>query len=200
MVLIYAMPVAFSFLRSGEDPYVGDLVDLWRDHGPAYGENGTFSGYLYSGEAVRVIKTHAEKHLPQHPGPEAGAGGGTGAGAASGYTPLFMYLAWHLVHSPLEVPSLYFDPKCADNKNRQLYHGMVTALDQGVGNVTRALRDNGMLENSLVIFYADNGGPLVTTGWSKAGHPLSNRESARRHLMGCFVIHRRGGTKQPISE
>ena len=40
---------------SGEDPVVGKLVDLWRDHGPAYGENGTFSGYLYSAEAERVI-------------------------------------------------------------------------------------------------------------------------------------------------
>jgi hypothetical protein len=83
-----------------------------------------------------------------------------------------MYLAWHLVHSPLEVPPLYFDPKCQDNKNRQLYHGMVTALDQGVGNVTRALRENGMLDNSLIIFYADNGGPLVTTGMSGNNYPL----------------------------
>lgn len=133
---------------------------------------------------------HAENHLSQrsthsqtHPPASvvdvgAGAGAGAAAGAAAGgnaasaYKPLFMYLAWHLVHSPLEVPPLYFDPKCEDNKNRQLYHGMVTALDQGVGNVTRALRNNGMLENSLIIFYADNGGPLVTTGLSGNNYPL----------------------------
>ena len=65
---------------SGEDPVVGSLVDLWRDHGPAYGENGTFSGYLYSAEGERVIAAH------------------------NASTPLFMYLAWHLVHSPLEAP------------------------------------------------------------------------------------------------
>ena len=28
--------------------------------------------------------------------------------AANTSTPLFMYLAWHLVHSPLEAPSHYF--------------------------------------------------------------------------------------------
>ncbi|EOD26635.1 hypothetical protein EMIHUDRAFT_236678 [Emiliania huxleyi CCMP1516] len=42
---------------SGEDP-VGELVDLWRDDKPAFGENGTFSGFLYAGEAERVIHAH----------------------------------------------------------------------------------------------------------------------------------------------
>ena len=41
---------------------MGKLVDLWRDKGPAYGENGTFSGYLYTSEAQRVIQKHAALH------------------------------------------------------------------------------------------------------------------------------------------
>lgn len=137
---------------SGEDPVVGPLVDLWRDHGPAYGENGTFSGYLYSNEAERVIKNHAA--------------------TTNGSTPLFMYLAWHLVHAPLEVPPQYLDSQCADNKQRQQYHGMVTVLDEGIGNVTRALRDAGMYDNSLIIFWSDNGGSVVTTGRSGNNYPL----------------------------
>ena len=145
---------------SGEDPVVGDLVDLWRDDGPAYGENGTFSGFLYADEAQRVIKAHAR----------GGGGGGSSddRSTGGGVAPLFMYLAWHLVHSPLEVPPIYLDPKCADDPNRQLYHGMTTALDDGIGNVTRALREAGMYDTTLIIFYADNGGPLVTTGRSGA--------------------------------
>ena len=117
---------------SAEDPVVGALVDLWRDRGPAVGENGTFSGLLYSREAERVIAQHAA--------------------ARGSDTPLFMYLAWHLVHSPLEVPSHYFDPRCADSKQRQLYHGMTTALDEGVGNVSRAPHAAGMYNHSLIIF------------------------------------------------
>ena len=141
---------------SAEDPICGDLVDLWRDHGPAFGENGTFSGTLYSSEAERVIKDHAAAHL---------APGGDGA-------PLFMYLAWHLVHSPLEAPPRYFDPRCADSKNRQLYHAMATALDDAIGNVTKVLDEVGMLEDSLLIFFSDNGGPLVTSGLSGNNWPL----------------------------
>lgn len=134
----------FGFLGGGEDhftqvsqedPVVGALVDLWRDHGPAYGENGTFSGYLYSREAERVVAAHAAAH---------GADG----------KPLFVYLAWHLVHAPLEVPAHYFDPRCADNPKRQLYHGMTTALDEGVGNLTRTLHETGMFSNALIIFYS----------------------------------------------
>jgi arylsulfatase B len=80
---------------SAEDPVVGDLVDLWRDHGPAFGENGTFSGFLYSREAERVIAQHAAERGPD--------------------VPLFMYLAWHLVSLKRlldESPWLQFTSEC----------------------------------------------------------------------------------------
>ena len=34
----------------------------------------------------------------------------------------------------------------------------VSALDDAVGNVTKALQDKGMLENSIIVFSTDNGG------------------------------------------
>lgn len=33
--------------------------DLWRDHGPAVGENGTFSTLLYGPEAVKIVTEHS---------------------------------------------------------------------------------------------------------------------------------------------
>ena len=32
--------------------------DLWRNHGPAVGENGTYSTLLYGPEAVKIVKEH----------------------------------------------------------------------------------------------------------------------------------------------
>ena len=37
---------------------VEPCVDLWRDDGPAYGENGTYSAFLYTHEALRNIQSH----------------------------------------------------------------------------------------------------------------------------------------------
>jgi hypothetical protein len=50
-------------------------VDLWRDAGPAYGENGTYGGFLYTTEAVTRISEHESKH---------------------GAKPMFMYLAYQV--------------------------------------------------------------------------------------------------------
>ena len=68
------------------------------------------------------------------------------------------------MHSPLEAPSRYFDKRCDDNRNRQLYHGMTTALDEGVGNVTGALQRTGMYDNTLIVYSLDNGGYLGNGG------------------------------------
>jgi len=36
---------------------------------------------------------------------------------------------------------------------------MVSALDDAIGNVTAALSAKGLLDNSVIIFSTDNGGP-----------------------------------------
>ena len=37
-------------------------------------------------------------------------------------------------------------------------HGMITALDDVVGNVTQKLKDVGIYENTVILFSSDNGG------------------------------------------
>merc|ERR1712023_132387 len=40
---------------------------------------------------------------------------------------------------------------------------MVSAMDEGIGNVTSALQAKGMLDNSVIVFSTDNGGPVPDT-------------------------------------
>lgn len=38
---------------------------------------------------------------------------------------------------------------------------MVHSLDVAVGKIMTALRESGMLDNSVVLFYSDNGAPTI---------------------------------------
>ena len=40
----------------------------------------------------------------------------------------------------------------------QIYAGMLTALDEGIGNITATLKSTGMYDNSVMVLSNDNGG------------------------------------------
>eukprot|EP00927_Polykrikos_kofoidii_P048039 TRINITY_DN42276_c0_g2_i1.p1 TRINITY_DN42276_c0_g2~~TRINITY_DN42276_c0_g2_i1.p1 ORF type:complete len:603 (-),score=82.77 TRINITY_DN42276_c0_g2_i1:106-1914(-) len=44
--------------------------------------------------------------------------------------------------------------------NRLLVKAQVSALSEGIGNITRALKGAGMWDNTVLIFMGDNGGPV----------------------------------------
>ena len=55
--------------------------------------------------------------------------------------------------------------------HRKSLLGLVTAMDDVIGNVTEALKTNGMYENSIIIFVSDNGG-LSVAGGGASNEPL----------------------------
>lgn len=73
--------------------------------------------------------------------------------------PFFMYLAFNAPHTPLQATRADYEALSgvADHTER-VYGAMIAALDRGVGLVMQALRDNGIDDNTLVIFTSDNGG------------------------------------------
>lgn len=95
-------------------------------------------GYLtdyYTDEAVNVIR--ANKHRP-----------------------FFLFLAHWAVHTPLQALKSDYDA-LADIPlhRRRVNAAMVRALDRSVGRVLQALKDEGLDENTLVVFTSDNGAP-----------------------------------------
>jgi arylsulfatase A-like enzyme len=54
---------------------------------------------------------------------------------------------------------------------------MMSALDDAIGRTLKALRDNGLEENTLIFFTADNGGPVTKMGQTGAiNRPLRGQK------------------------
>ncbi|MHC4911500.1 MAG: sulfatase-like hydrolase/transferase, partial [Planctomycetota bacterium] len=69
-----------------------------------------------------------------------------------GKEPFFLYVPWNSPHNPV-VPSAEWQGKSALNAHADF----VMQTDDSYGQVIEALRDNGMLDNTLVICSSDNG-------------------------------------------
>ena len=136
----------FGFLGGGEHHFTqqsyecNEYVDLWENSAPAYSQNGTaYSCELYGSKAVGHIESHDAS------------------------VPLFLYLAFHDVHEPNECPSKFFDPSIGF-KPRQVAAGMSSCVSIATGNVTDALKRQGMWNHTLMVWAADNGGLSLGTG------------------------------------
>lgn len=78
-------------------------------------ENGTYSAHLFTRQAEQVIRQHA---------------------ASASSKPLFLYLAYQSVHSPLQVPEQYMEQyQDIEDTNRRTYAGMVTCMDEGMSSL-----------------------------------------------------------------
>lgn len=81
----------------------------------------------YSDEAVSYIKQNKEQ-------------------------PFFVYLAHNLPHIPLFVSDTY-----RGTSERGLYGDVLEEIDAGVGKIITTLKEEGLAENTIVVFTSDNG-------------------------------------------
>ena len=148
----------FGYYGGAEDYFKHDVqnfLDLHNDSvqngiSAAFGYNGQYSTHIYAQRAQAIIADFAKRH-PQAERQQAGD-----------ETSLFMYLAWQAIHAPDEAPSSYTErfnktiPDTPDGvgRHRRIVAGMVAALDEGMANVTAALRAHGLWEDTLLFFTA----------------------------------------------
>lgn len=73
--------------------------------------------------------------------------------------PFYLYLTFNAPHTPYQAPKEYVNrhPNIKD-PTRRTYAGMVTCLDDEIGKVVTALDQNGLRDNTLILFHSDNGG------------------------------------------
>lgn len=77
--------------------------------------------------------------------------------------PFFLYLAYNAPHTPLQATKADYDalPQIKDHTQRT-YGAMIRQLDRRIGDVLQALNNNGLEQNTIVVFTSDNGGAWYT--------------------------------------
>jgi arylsulfatase A-like enzyme len=124
-----------------------NTLDWHRDDQPCKDEG--YTTHLLAQEACRLIRTKTSNK------------------------PLFLYLPFNAVHGPYQVPASYLTPYSHLTGTRRTYAGMVSAMDEAIGQVVAALKEKNLFDNTLIIFSSDNGGPspgkVTSNGPLRAG-------------------------------
>ena len=113
------------------EPRVPNYHDLWRDRTEIF-EDGQYSTEMFAREAVQFVRDHRA-------------------------APFFAYVPFNAPHYPMHVPQKYMQRFPGLERERRTYAAMISALDDGVGQVLRTLRELRLEQNTLVLFGADNG-------------------------------------------
>ncbi|XP_037956728.1 arylsulfatase B-like, partial [Teleopsis dalmanni] len=118
-------------------------LDFRRNLKPSRDLNGVYATDAFTKEAVRVIKEHNTKK------------------------PLFLVMSHLAVHTgnednPMQAPDEEVEKFIhISDKKRRTYAGMISSLDNSVAKTMKALSEKGILNNTIVLIYSDNGAPTV---------------------------------------
>jgi len=138
----------FVGYHSGNIDFVSHVGDHYRHdwwHGRREAPEEGYSTHLINRYTLDFIRRHAKSDKP-----------------------FCLYVAHEAIHNPVQVPG---DPvrRTLDNWDRwkwqdvskeeriEKYRGMTLPIDEGIGELRRTLVELGIAENTLVLFFSDNG-------------------------------------------
>ena len=121
----------------GNDP----THDLWQDNQEVW-ENGGYLTGLITDKAVRSIREAAQREEP-----------------------FFVYVAYNAPHYPMHAPPEYVDRFPDLPRDRRIMAAMLSAMDDGVGDICAELERQGIRENTALFFMSDNGPSRETRNW-----------------------------------
>ena len=120
---------------------------------------------------------------------------------SDGDTPFFVYLPTNAPHGPFLVAKKWKQPylDLGLNKRQAAFYGMIANFDWNLGRLQELLRDNGLVDNTILIFMTDNGTAAGATFDKKSriyGWPLDPRENA--NMRGGKSSAYDGGHRVPL--
>jgi arylsulfatase A-like enzyme len=140
----------YGFVSTGIDYYTHERYSIpimYRNNKPTTKDKGTYCTYLFEREALRFVSDNKRN-------------------------PFFLYLPFNAPHSsssldpairgtiqaPPEYLALYPEGISVREKRRREYMAATTCMDNAIGNILDLVDSLGLGENTIVIFFSDNGG------------------------------------------
>lgn len=111
---------------------------------------------------------------------------------ANSERPFFIYFATNDVHVPR-----FPHPRFRGATDMGLRGDAIAQFDWSVGEIVRALEEQGVLENTLIILSSDNG-PVLDDGYADAAEELVGDHSPTGGLRGGKYSTFEGGTRVPF--
>lgn len=145
---------------------------------PGYGEPGEHLEDRMAQEAAQYIRDHGDK-------------------------PFYMSFWLFSVHSPWHAKqhligkyAAVVDPE--DPQHNPVYAAMVESMDDAVGTVVAALEEAGIADNTIIVFFSDNGG--VHWGVDAHVHPdyVNVPITSAAPMRGGKATIYEGGTREPL--
>jgi arylsulfatase A-like enzyme len=88
--------------------------------------------------------------------------------------PFFLYLSYTAPHFPYQGPDDFLARPLSNPEfnrfNQEVYNNMIFEMDRGIGEILDLLKRKNMDENTLVIFFSDNGGTMKADNGILRGH------------------------------
>lgn len=123
------------------DGHTDPTHDLWENQKEIH-ENGRYMTELITEKTVEEIRSHAREEEP-----------------------FFLYVAYNAPHYPMHAPEKYTKRFEHLPWDRQIMAAMISAVDDGVGEIVDELKRTGQYENTCIFFQSDNGPSRESRNW-----------------------------------
>ena len=121
------------------DGHTDPTHDLWENDQEVYA-NGEYMTERITRKAVSFIRRHHDE-------------------------PFFLYTAYNAPHYPMHAPEKYLKRFEHLPWDRRIMAAMISAVDDGVGEIRAELERQGILENTIIYFQSDNGPSRESRNW-----------------------------------
>ena len=113
--------------------------DLWEDNEEVY-DNGKYMTERITDKSIDFIRRHKDE-------------------------PFMLYVAYNAPHYPMHAPEKYMKRFSHLPWDRQVMAAMISAVDDGVGEIKNELIRQGIADNTIIYFQSDNGPSRESRNW-----------------------------------